>query len=528
MHRTELIAALRFFQNNAVEFRRGVIRRARVCVALFTGLLASSVFALPTTLDTTFGSGLGKVSTSVFGTNNTAGSIVLQPDGKIVLVGGCQSGSSGIFCAARYNADGSLDTSFNATGKVFFGITSVNDSANGAALQPDGKILMAGRCTPASGIGNFCVARLLSTGALDSTFGTNGHVNTAVNAGNESGAYAIALQPDGKIVLAGNCTIAGVSSFCAVRYLSDGTFDTTFATGGRASTQFVAGTDTYADSVAIQPDGRIVLSGVCKPSTFITVVRLCVARFTSAGALDSTFASVGKYLGYQTQSVGNSTRALVQPDGRLLIAATCTVTNPDATVSGALCAFRLTAGGVADTTFGSGGLVATSAFYIFRGSFDAALQPDGKILIGGYARPNNTDAFGAARLNSDGSFDTSFSATGTVTTTVSGSNDRGQAIALQPDGKILLAGSCNVAPNGDFCMLRFEGGPLSYQACSLDIDGDGQVLATTDSLIHARIALGITGNAVIGGITFPATAKRTTWAAIRAYLITQCGMSLVQ
>jgi hypothetical protein len=105
-------------------------------------------------------------------------------------------------------------------------------------------------------------------------------------------------------------------------------------------------------------------------------------------------------------------------------------------------------------------------------------------------------------------------------------NDFATAVALQPDGKIVLVGQCSNGANDDFCALRLDGGPFGARNCSLDIDGDNRVLATTDSLIHTRIALGMTGNAVIIGISFPVGATRTNWPLIREYIVTQCGMSL--
>ena len=115
-------------------------------------------------------------------------------------------------------------------------------------------------------------------------------------------------------------------------------------------------------------------------------------------------------------------------------------------------------------------------------------------------------------------------------TTMTGNSglEQARALAIQPDGKLLLAGVCANGQNYDFCALRYDGGPFGYKNCSLDIDGDGLVLATTDSLMHTRIALGITGPAVVNGITFRPTATRNTWPLIRDYLVTQCGMSLLQ
>ena len=117
--------------------------------------------------------------------------------------------------------------------------------------------------------------------------------------------------------------------------------------------------------------------------------------------------------------------------------------------------------------------------------------------------------------------------TGKVVTAVGSSTDTATALALQPDGKIVVAGECSNGSNNDFCLARYEGGPFDSRNCSMDIDGDNRVLATTDMLIGARVALGLTGNAVIGGITFASHATRTTWPAIRDYLVSQCGMSIV-
>ena len=113
--------------------------------------------------------------------------------------------------------------------------------------------------------------------------------------------------------------------------------------------------------------------------------------------------------------------------------------------------------------------------------------------------------------------------------------DTAASILLQSDGKIVAAGHCDIGTAGSenitFCLARYQGGPFGARNCSLDIDGDGKVLATTDSLIHARIALGITGSAVLGGITFPAGATRDQWGTnnardIRKFLITQCGLNV--
>ena len=101
-------------------------------------------------------------------------------------------------------------------------------------------------------------------------------------------------------------------------------------------------------------------------------------------------------------------------------------------------------------------------------------------------------------------------------------------MTLQPDGKLLLAGYCSSGTLEKFCVARYDGGPFPAPACSLDIDGDTQVLATIDSLIHARIALGIRGDAVVAAINFPINAQRKTWTQIRGHLVSMCGLTLPQ
>ena len=160
-----------------------------------------------------------------------------------------------------------------------------------------------------------------------------------------------------------------------------------------------------------------------------------------------------------------------------------------------------------------------------------ALQQDGKIVLAGFCYDSQTGHFKfcSIRYNTDGKPDNSFGSLGAAITPINVRDEGATAVALQSDGKIVLAGICDNASNrNDFCALRYEGGPFGYKNCSLDVDGDGLVLPTTDSLITARVARGMTGDAVLNGITLPVGATRRNWNQIRNYLVTQCGMSLVQ
>ena len=158
------------------------------------------------------------------------------------------------------------------------------------------------------------------------------------------------------------------------------------------------------------------------------------------------------------------------------------------------------------------------------------VQPDGRLLLTGY-QDNVNFNFSVIRTTDDGRLDASFGSGGLVTTPIANgtgnNNDFAITSVLQPDGKIVLGGYCDNSGKAAFCLARYEGGPFGYKNCKFDIDGDGTVFANTDVLISTRVALGFTGSAVVNGITFPAGATRTTWPLIRDYLASQCGLSLV-
>jgi uncharacterized delta-60 repeat protein len=154
------------------------------------------------------------------------------------------------------------------------------------------------------------------------------------------------------------------------------------------------------------------------------------------------------------------------------------------------------------------------------------IQSDGKILVAGYCGNGTNVDFCLLRYHSDGTNDVNFGTSGKVLTAIGVGQDYANVVALQPDGKILLAGHCNNGSTDAFCALRYDGGPFGYRNCSPDIDGDNVPSATVDGLISTRVMLGMNGNAVINGIVFPAAAVRKTWSSIRDYLVTQCGLTL--
>ena len=265
------------------------------------------------TLDTSF-SGDGMVTTDLGASYDAASSIVLQSDGKIVVAGSSDKFGSYDFVVVRYNADGTLDTTFDTDGIVTTNIGNVASEVSSIALQSDGKIVVAGNLNP-SGNSDFAVVRYNANGTLDTTFDTDGIVTT--NIGNvASEVSSIALQSDGKIVVAGNLNPSGNSDFAVVRYNANGTLDTTFDTDGIVTTDFGASYDA-ASSIVLQSDGKIVVAGRSEKSGNSD---FAVVRYNANGTPDTTFDTDG----IVTTKIGNWTSGAydmaIQGDGKIVAA----------------------------------------------------------------------------------------------------------------------------------------------------------------------------------------------------------------
>lgn len=504
-----------------------------LCAGAMTGLVVTTqVLAAPASLDTQFGQGVGKVFTATSGAIAArASALSLQLNGKIALIGSCDNGESFnanfAFCAARYNSDGALDTSFGGGGPLITRLTaSGSNTASAAAFQTDGKLVVAGSCSRSNGIGqDFCMLRHNVDGSLDPTFGVNGKVIAPITAQTDQ-VHALAIQSDEKIVTAGSCGGLSTPDFCVARFNKDGSLDETFGTDGKVLTSFSVNGAEVASALAIQSDGKLVLAGRCANAGSFSY-HFCAARLQLNGALDPTFGSAGKLVLLLGGPNDTDLRSLaLQPDGKMVLTGQC------GDVGAPICVVRLNADGSIDANFGVGGKavsIMTNAGSSNATASGVSIQSDGRILVAGTCGDYGFYDFCAMRLNPDGVHDLSFGNAGKVFTPVSvNSSDVSSAIALQPDGRILVGGYCGNGSGNDFCLVRYEGGPSGYRQCSMDIDGDGAVLATTDSLIHARISIGMRGDSVVAGISFALNARRTSWASIRTHLVTQCGMSLVQ
>jgi uncharacterized delta-60 repeat protein len=407
--------------------------------------------AAPGDLDPTF-DGDGKVTTD-FGGRDSAGGVVIQPDGRIVA-GGFGAGPGEFdFAVARYETDGSLDPTFDTDGKVTTDFNTSDDRGAAVALQADGKIVVAGQSLVAGPPGpsiNFAVVRYNSNGSLDTTFSGDGKVTTDVGNGEDDAATAVAIQADGKIVTAGYVRNQfvdpqGPSDFALVRYNTDGTLDTTFGVGGIVTTDFNLDDDA-ANGVVIQPDAKIVAVGYANMGTF----DFALARYNTNGTLDSTFDGDGKV----TTSFGSTDTGdgiALQSDGKIVASGSANISgNIDFALA------RYNTNGSLDTTFSGDGKV-TSDFGGTDHASAVGIQPDGRILAGGYVVTAEGD-FALARYTVNGSPDTIFGGGDGEVTTDFGGYDIAHGMAIRADRRVVLAGCA-------FCFNQYDFGLARYKIC---------------------------------------------------------------
>ena len=395
----------------------------------------------PGVLDDTFGLD-GTVLTTAIGVDHVVRDIAVQADGKIIAVGSAQNGDANVFVIARYNPDGTLDTSFDSDGVVSTSIGSLPVHVYAVAIQPsDGKIVVAG----GAGSGpQFALARYNPDGSLDSTFGSGGITLTSMGFYGGS-ARDILLQPDGKIIAAGSgYDNATNHDFGLARYNADGTLDTSFSGDGKVTTSITGGRDR-AQALALQADGRIVAVGIANES--FSSASIAAVRYNHDGSLDTSFDGDG----IVTTIVGTHGQAnsvALQPDGKIVVGGHGLIGS-----AWDFILVRYKSDGSLDTGFDGDGKLTTN---LLGSDFVYAikLQPDGKIIAAGTADDNRS--FAAARYNPNGSLDPSFSGDGKVTTRVSiGSGpEMLLASALDSEG-LVVAGSANNAGKSVFALARY-------------------------------------------------------------------------
>jgi len=423
-------------------------------VALLLPLAARSAGAQAGTLDPTL-DGDGIVATPV-GDVSTAARVLVRPDGRFVLAGvtGTGSGSSAGVALAGYTAAGALDPTFGAAGIATVSYDGL-DYVGGAALQADGKIIVVGRAA----VNGFLVGRFTPSGAIDASFAAGDSWLTTSFGPDFTEATDVAVQPDGKIVVVGYTALdAGFNDvdWAVARYLPDGTLDATFSGDGMTTVSFGTLPD-LAYGVAIQPDGRIVVAGSALTGGG-TTAPFAVARLLDDGTLDGAFDGDGMAVldVSATASHAHGFDVAVKPTGEIVVAGNVW----SATDDPAFAVAQFTSLGAPDAAFGGGDGWAQTDLYAYSCALSVCeqansvrVEADGKLVLGGFASttPANTTHH-VVRFNADGSLDAGF-ATGGVFTS-DGLGGTVADVAFAADGKILAAGGAN----GGFTALRLESG----------------------------------------------------------------------
>lgn len=377
----------------------------------------------------------GKVTTDFFGSYDSATTVLIQPNGKLVAVGSAQGG--GDFAVVRYDSDGTPDPAFGNGGRA--ALDFAGGVALDGALQPDGKIVVVGRANGINPTADFGLVRFDAQGNPDPTFGMGGKVATDF-AGDFDAATGVALQSDGKIVVAGRATMAGNADFAVARYDTNGVLDPTFGMGGKATLDFFGGKDGGAD-VALQKDGKIVLASDVQG---LGSQDFGVARFTTSGIPDAMFGNGGKATLDFAGGTDNGTSVALQSDGKIVVAGT-------ANNYAGFAAARFNTDGTPDGGFGLGGKVVTTLNGIAN---DLAVQSDGKIVLAGTTDGTGTD-FGVVRLNNNGTPDAGFGNGGNLRTDFFGHDEGSGAVAIQSDGKIIVGGFANLGGETDVALARY-------------------------------------------------------------------------
>ena len=421
-----------------------------VVASLILALNTSSASAAPGDLDLTF-HGDGRASTNFTAGRDPAFDVAIQAaDGAIVAVGVANSERADAgFAIARYDDAGALDATFGGDGKVLTNLTSRWDGANAVAIQPDGKIVVAGEAGWAEGTedSRFALVRYGTDGSLDDTFGGDGKVVTNLSPGSDF-VFGIKIQTDSKIVVAGGAGGMG-GRMALARYHSSGTLDTTFGGDGLVKTN-LSRFDDRADDLAIQADGKMVVAGTA--NYFSAQARFAVVRYDADGSRDGTFAGDGIATTNLTSSFDGAFGLAIQPgDGKIVVVGQAGGGN-----AGRLAAVRYGTAGSLDSSFSGDGKVVVNFSRRLDYADDVVLQSDGKIVAGGAMRFYGPDPrFAVARFEEGGALDITFGGDGKVTTDLDASLAGIYGLAIQPgDGKIVAAGTAGGA-RGRFGIVRY-------------------------------------------------------------------------
>jgi uncharacterized delta-60 repeat protein len=426
-----------------------------VALLFISIFLAGQAHAAVGDLDTSF-NGTGKVFTNLGVSTNWSDDIKVLADNKFLLVGSVNPG----ILLVRYNSDGTPDASFGSSGLV---ISNAGSAGVGVDVQSDGKIIVVGQ-----GSSGTVILRFNPNGSPDNTFGSNGVVSSS-----QQGAADVAIQTDDKIVIVGYPAPPSLG-LAVRRFNSDGSVDTGFGNSGIATTTF-GQNSTSASKVALQSDGKIVVAGTFDGPGGHDFV---VARFNVNGSLDGTFGGGNQRVSLNGVQICQG--LTIQSDGKIILAGTNTTLNDNYDFF----LVRFNPNGTIDTDFGGGLLtvnISPGPDYIF----DVAVQNDGKILAFGQTQEEFLTHFIVTRLNSNGSFDTTFGSGGKTIVGFNPLSSRAIAAGLRNDGQIISIGNAGIdlaisqiSPTGTIQVQRRDNfGRGNDTAQDVAVQPDGKIVA---------------------------------------------------
>jgi uncharacterized delta-60 repeat protein len=506
-------------------------------IALFNWAIATSVVSAQVngSVDTSFGSlnnwaVFDPVGQSHANVSGTVTDLLPLADGKILAAGHCTSVFGPGACLYRWTSSGVPDVTFGASGvALVFADASITTSSGKVRLlrRSNGALFVASRCTNVSfGVG-ICVAAVNANGSgFDTTFGTTGQTLLplpSAAAAVEPSSLAIALQPDGKLLVGTICLPnSGTWFICIARLTTGAVFDSSFGVSNWSTTS--SGVfERVLSKLTLLPDGRYFALAECGGN--IATANVCAHLFFPNGGFQRTL----------TTDVPDRIDALF--DGRVhgdkLSLQWATYGGSSGNRIYAARRDAYTVAGNYDTSFG--GYLSTGV----AGDFDLDASNDGLPQVGTILRDGsflyvgrcNTSGssivFCTTRLTPNGVLDVSYGVGGRFeygTLQRPWSSAMGFRTAAETvDGKVVVAGYCNDGTADRPCVLRINGGPDTAKNCTMDIDGDGLINATTDGLILLRAMLGISGTNALANAVAPG-ATRSTWPQVREYLFDQCRM----
>jgi uncharacterized delta-60 repeat protein len=494
-----------------------------VCVARY-----NANGSLDATLNTT-----GTVTASLPGgdINHVNAAVALAPFGEIIVAATCRDTNNRYqFCVYRFTKSGMLDTAFGSNGVLMTTLATASNFSSSIAFQNDGRFIIGGICGT-----QICAVRYPFDGnAIDTSFGNNGVLlNSATGSFNRE-TFTMLIDTSDRISLAGSCFVSSRPVFCLSRFTSNGLPDSSFGTNGVASTPDVPGDPDYAFAMTIQTDGKILLAGQAfNTVNGRSVFDFATVRYNANGTLDTAFGGIGSVVTRIADTVSVVRAVVEQADGKIVVAGHCRDFSPS---GDRFCLVAYNADGTLDTSFNGSGvsklLLGPQNSFAVDQSYALAIGRDGKLYAVGECR--RTTATGAtsqydfcvaryhgsptgglacvADLSGDGNFRATQDSLALARVARGAWNENPFAV---------LAAFENVISSPQQISIPFK----RWLRGSFDYDGDG-LETITDALIHARVALGYTDTGVTNGLPFSSNATRTTWTALRNHFVNRCGLTL--